>query len=280
MTKPPIESLQNPKVKLAIKLRESRARRKQGLILIDGLREIDVARSAGVRFETIFCGTEQVESLLERSWPADALQPATATVMERIIYGERAGSAVAIAHPPETSLESLSGRLADHPSPLILVLDHAEKPGNIGAIVRTAATAGAQGLLLIDPECELFNPNAIRASLGTIFTLPIGVASLSQLPAWLDERGLGLVRACVDGTHSMWQADLTGPLAIALGSEAWGLGENWQRPEWPAIQIPMVTGADSLNLSVSAAILCYESLRQRVAANSESSVKMIKLGRD
>lgn len=263
MTKPPIESLQNPKVKLAIKLRESRARRKTGLILIDGMREISVARRAAVQFETIFCREDQQRELLDLGWPADLLQPAAEHVMERLAYGERDSQAIAIAHPLDVTLQRLTQHLSSHHAPLVLVLDRAEKPGNIGAIVRTAATAGAQGILLVDPECEVFNPNAIRASLGTIFTLPIGVASLSQLPQWLDQLGMRLVRACVDGGQTMWQTDLTGAMAIALGSEAWGLGANWQRPEWPSVLIPMVSGADSLNLSVSAAVLCYESLRQR-----------------
>ena len=265
MTKPQIESLQNPKVKLAIKLRESRARRKAGLILIDGQREIDVAFRAGVRFETIFCGSDHLDVLLGLGWPEQIMQPATAEVMERLAYGERASPAVAIAYPPDVSLDRLTQQLSSLAAPLVIVLDRAEKPGNVGAIVRTAATAGAQGILLIDPECEVFNPNAVRSSLGTIFTLPVGVASLSQLPQWLDRLGMRLVCARVDGAHSMWQTDLTGPLAIALGSEAWGLGADWQRPGWQSVLIPMIPGSDSLNLSVSAAVLCYESLRQRCA---------------
>ncbi len=266
MMKPQIESLQNPKVKLAMKLRESRARRKHGLILIDGVREVEVAGRAGVNFETIFCGPELAAQWLDAGWPAAVVQPVTEAIMERLVYGERASRAVAIARTPDTSLDRLTGQLSACQSPLILILDRAEKPGNIGAIVRTAATAGADGLLLIDPTCDLFNPNAIRASLGTIFTLPIGMASISQLPGWLEQLNIRLVRACVDGALGMWDIDLTGPLAIALGSEAWGLGAEWQRAEWPAVQIPMVAGADSLNLSVSAAVLCYESLRQRSAS--------------
>ena len=261
--KPQIESLQNPKVKLAIKLRDSRARRKQGLILIDGIREIDVACRAGVKFETIFCAADQIEELGSLGWPDAVLQPTGVEVMQRLAYGERFSPAVAIAYTPEASLAALTAALGRTADPLVLVLDRAEKPGNVGAIVRTAATAGAQAVLLIDPECELFNPNAIRASLGTIFTLPVATASLSQLPEWLERLGMRLVCARVDAESSMWQTDLTGPLAIALGSEAWGLGEAWHRPDWRAVQIPMVEGADSLNLSVSAAVLCYESLRQR-----------------
>lgn len=263
MTKPTIESLQNPKIKQAIKLRQARDRRQQGLILIDGMREIDVAIRAGVKPMTIFCLTTQVDELMARGWQAAAIQPATPGVMERLAYGERSSEAVAVAETPDCSLDQLSLRIRSVASPLLIVLDRAEKPGNIGAIARTAATAGATGLILVDPACELFNPNAIRASMGTIFTLPIAVAPLSQFSAWLNDLGISLVRACVDATQSMWETDLTGSMAIALGSEAWGLGQAWDRPEWSAVQIPMVPGSDSLNLSVSAAVLCYESLRQR-----------------
>ncbi len=262
MTKPQIDSLQNPKIKLAMKLRESRARRKHGLILIDGVREIDIARRAGVVFETVFCVPAHLQELVDSGCSPEVLQPVRSQIMERIAYGERL-SPVAISRPPDVSLDRLTSLIQTHPEPLVLILDHAEKPGNLGAIVRTAETAGAQAVLLIDPECEVFNPNAIRASMGTIFALPIAVASLSQLPDWLKLLDLRLVRACVDGAQWMWQADLSGRLAIALGSEAWGLGPEWNRPEWPTVQIPMAEGADSLNLSVSAAVLCYESLRQR-----------------
>ena len=266
--KPVIESLQNPTVKLVQRLRDSRARRRTGRILIDGLREIEVARRSGVPLETIFYplgddGNPVPPPSMDQ-WPAELLQPVSDRVFEKIAYGQRVGEAVAVALAPELDLEKLSSKLPAEP--LVLVLDQVEKPGNIGAVARTAATAGAGGLILTDPACEVFNPNAIRASLGTVFSLPIAVCSAVRLANWLDESGIGLVRACVDGAVSMWQIPLRGPLAIALGSEAHGLGTQWNRPQWPAVQIPMKPGADSLNLSVSAAVLCYEALRQRRSA--------------
>lgn len=261
--KPIIESLQNPKVKHALRLRDSRTRRRSGQILIDGIREIEVARRAGVALETIFYplgddGNPVAPPSMD-AWPESPLQPVSDRVFEKLAYGERASGAVAVAQAPELDLEKL--QLPERP--LVLVLDRVEKPGNIGAVARTAATAGADALVLTDPACEVFNPNAIRASLGTVFSLSIAVCSADRLADWLEASAIRLVRACVDGAVSMWDIELGGSLAIALGSEAHGLGPEWNRPQWPAVQIPMKPGADSLNLSVSAAVLCYEAIRQR-----------------
>ena len=263
--KPIIESIQNPKIKLAMRLRDSRYRRRTGQIVIDGLREIEAARRAGLVLDTIFCTSslvalEAAETYVQ-GWPQAIIQPVTERVFEKIAYGQRMSQAVAVATAPRIELKDL--RLPKQP--LILVLDQVEKPGNIGAVARTLATAGADALVLTDAHCEVFNPNAIRASLGTVFSLPIASTTVLELQSWLIESGIAAVRACVDGSISMWQTNLRGPMAIVLGSEAHGLSEHWNRTEWPAVQIPMQAGADSLNLSVSAALLCYESLRQRQA---------------
>lgn len=264
--KPTIESLQNPKIKLAMRLRDSRFRRRSGQIVIDGVREIEAARCAGVAFESIFCSdaltgaSEESVAAIEK-WPADLVQPVSQRVMEKIAFGQRMSRAVAIASTPALLLDGLQ-----LPSqPLIVVLDRVEKPGNIGAVARTVAAAGGDALVLTNPQCEVFNPNAIRASLGTVFSLPIAAASTEEFQNWLEPRPIRVARACVDGAQSMWQCDLGGALAIVLGSEAFGLGVEWNQTRWPSVVIPMRPGADSLNLSVSAAVLCYEALRQRGA---------------
>ncbi len=266
--KPVIESLQNPRIKQAMRLRESSRHRKELCrTIIDGWREISVAINAGVKIETVF--VDAADLPVESSQPAwlshlgECLQPVSARVFEKLSYGQRGTGAVAIACTPDMTLDRL--QLPD--GALVLVLDRAEKPGNIGAVVRTAASAGAAAVILVDPACEVFNPNAIRASLGTVFSLPIAVSSLEPLAQWFDEQKMRVVRACVDGSLSMWQVDLTGRMAIVLGSEAHGLGTEWARPNWQAIRIPMAVGADSLNLSVSAAVLCYEAIRQRTTQN-------------
>lgn len=248
-----------------MRLRDSRARRRTGQILIDGIREIGTALKAGLQLDTIFFpnGGSELDAARRpmATWPEALQQPVSQRVFDKLKYGERDNGAVAIASTPDLTLD----RLELGSQPLVLVLDRAEKPGNLGAVVRTAASAGAAALVLTDPGCEVFNPNAIRASLGTVFSLPIAVTTTDQLSSWLEKRQMRLVRACVDGATSMWDVDLTGALAIALGSEAHGLGSEWDRPGWPAIRIPMVPGADSLNLSVSAALFCYEALRQRAS---------------
>lgn len=266
--KPIIESLQNPKIKATLRLRDSRFRRRSGQILIDGVREIDQARKAGVQIVSLFYatqteGNDHPEGVFDGIGSPEILQPVSQRVLDKISYGERNSQAVAIAHAPEKSLAQL--HLPENP--LLVVLDSAEKPGNVGAVARTAYTAGANAMLLSDPRCELFNPNAIRASLGTVFALPIAVASGQDCRQWLAERRIRVFCARVDAQVCMWECNFRGALAIALGSESHGLGSQWTPgPGVSEVGIPMVPQADSLNLSVSAAILCYEAIRQRQEA--------------
>lgn len=262
--KPIIESLQNPKIKATLRLRESRFRRRSGQILIDGIREIGLAKKAGVQIESLFymppaVGGPMVDWLAQ-DWSAEILQPVSPRVLDKISFGERNSQAVAVARAPETGL----ARLLLPENPLLLVLDNAEKPGNIGAVARTAHTAGADALLLTDPKCELFNPNAIRSSLGTVFSLPIAVTTGDECRKWLAKGRIRSFCARVDASVCMWKCDFRGAVALVLGSEAYGLGPLWKSSsEVTSVQIPMIAYADSLNLSVSAAVLCYEAIRQR-----------------
>ena len=147
-----------------------------------------------------------------------------------------------------------------------MVVEGVEKPGNLGAILRSADGAGADALIAADPRTDLFNPNAIRASLGTVFTVPVAAATTSEVMAWLRARGIGLVVARVDGATVHTAADLAGPVAIVLGSEAHGLTGTWDGPDVRAVRLPMLGSADSLNVSAAAAVLLYEARRQRDAA--------------
>ena len=138
-----------------------------------------------------------------------------------------------------------------------------EKPGNLGAVLRSADGAGVDALVASDPRTDLFNPNAIRASLGTIFAVPLAAGPTPDVLDWLRERRIRIVVARVDGPERYSTADLTGPLAIVLGSEAEGLGEAWSGPNVTAVRLPMLGVADSLNVSAAAAVLLYEARRQR-----------------
>ena len=181
-------------------------------------------------------------------------------VLERVAFGDRLDGVVAVARVPDVGL----GHLSVSDPALVVVIEGLEKPGNLGAILRTADAVGAS-VIAADPRTDLFNPNAIRASLGTIFTVPIASASTSDTLAWLRERQIPIVAARVDATQPYWSADLRSSVAIALGSETHGLSDAWSGEGVSAVRLPMSGIADSLNVATTAAVLLYEATRQREA---------------
>lgn len=186
--------------------------------------------------------------------------------MQRLQYGDRDLQAIAVALMPSTSLESLSDRLS--PSArgpereLYLVLDRFEKPGNLGAALRTADAAGATAVLVSDPICEIWNPNAIRASLGAMFTVPIAVSSSVDLRKWLRERSICCYAARTENGSDYSQVHFARKSAIIIGSEAYGLEDRWKSEEITPVHIPMYGKIDSLNASVTCSILLFELIRQ------------------
>jgi TrmH family RNA methyltransferase len=267
----PISSLQNPRVKHAAKLRDHRARRQQGRILIDGVREIGAALSAGLQFVEAFvceplCQTVESRELLARLSRAGVpTVPTTAAVFAKVAFGERAEGIVAVAACPSRSLHEL-----DLPADaLIAVLEGIEKPGNVGAVLRSADGAGLAAVIVAGGGTDLYNPNCIRASLGTIFTTPVCSTTTAETLAWLQAGGWRIVAARVDARIDYTAANYRGRAAIVLGSEATGLSEAWQGEDVSAVRLPMLGSADSLNVSATAAVLFYEALRQRTKANFE-----------
>ena len=160
--------------------------------------------------------------------------------------------------------------LALQGDPLVAVLERVEKPGNVGAVLRTADAAGVSALVVADARTDLYNPNAIRASLGTIFTLPVAQATAEETLSWLRSRRLTIFAARVNATLPYTEADFRGPAAIVLGSEAEGLTPAWSGAEVRAVSLPMRGAADSLNVSATAAVLFYEALRQRGLPSSDA----------
>jgi TrmH family RNA methyltransferase len=264
MIQPPITSLTNPRVKAAVRLRDRRERESTGLTIIDGAREILRALDAGVRVETAFLAEDLLRTP-DGHAAADRLRHrpttilASPAVLAKVAFGERSDGIVAIVETPAIGLADLL--LPDNP--LIIVIEGVEKPGNLGAVLRTADAAGANAVIAADPRTDPFNPNAIRASLGTIFSLPVVAATSTETIAWLADRGIRPVAAIVDAPTDYVSADLCGPLAIVLGSEAGGLSAIWRDPRVTPIAIPMHGIADSLNVSIAAAIVLYEAVRQR-----------------
>ena len=259
-----ITSAKNPRIRAAADLRERRTRDETGRTLVDGARELDRALSGGAAVETVFVDhTGLTASGLEAVTRARAagagIVPVNAAVLARLAYGDRAEGLVAVVAMPDQSLAALELG----PEPLVVVLEAVEKPGNLGAVLRSADAAGADAVIVADPRTDLFNPNAIRASLGTIFALPVAAGTSEGVRAWLAEREIVVLAARVGSNVAYTEADLRGPVALVLGSETDGLTDAWTGEGVTSIALPMHGVADSLNVSITAAVLLYEARRQR-----------------
>ncbi|MDX1944503.1 MAG: RNA methyltransferase [Pirellulaceae bacterium] len=260
-----ITSTANPRIKAAAKLRDRSGRDEQQRIVIDGVREIHRAIVGGLELVELYyfpplCGEHEPRQLLQRAEQAGCdLIEVSPAVMERLAYGNRVEGIVAIARPPRRKLSDF----AVGSQGLFVVVEGVEKPGNLGAILRTADAAGIAGMIVADGGTDLYNPNAIRASLGAIFTVPVCAATSAQALEWLRTNQLRMLAARVDGARDYTAADFRGPAAIILGSEAFGLSDNWRAADIEPIRLPMLGQIDSLNLSATAAVLFYEALRQR-----------------
>jgi TrmH family RNA methyltransferase len=260
-----ITSRQNPRVKDAAQLRTSRARQRQGRFLIDGVREVTQAIAAGVRCVEAFvceelCIAPNCRNVVQALESTDAeLFSVPPSVYAKLAFGEREDGVVVVAETPKRRLEDLQLP----PTPLVAVLDGIEKPGNLGAILRSADAAGVDAVVAADAGTDLYNPNTIRASLGTVFGKNICEATADDTLAWLRKRGLAIVAARPDASKLYTDADMRRGTAIVLGSEAAGLAPVWSGENVTAVRIPMHGLADSLNVSTTAAVLFYEALRQR-----------------
>ncbi len=264
-TPPILTSLANPRIKAAAALRDRRERDRTGLTVIDGAREVRRAIDAGADIVEVFVcepllagpdARAALDGVRDRRVPTQATSE---VVFARLAYGERSEGLVAIVRIPSLDL----GALSLPEDPLVAVVEGIEKPGNIGAILRSADGAAVDAVVAASPRTDPFNPNAIRASAGTIFTVPLAAASTADVLPWLRERGVRIIAARVDGAERYADVDLTGPVALVVGAEAEGLGDAWSAGDVVAVRLPMLGVADSLNVSVTAAILFYEARRQR-----------------
>lgn len=254
-----ISSEQNIRIKNIIKLQEkSRERRKQGLFIIDGLREIKEALNGGLIIEEIFICSDIVDketisfSDIKTSYVSEA-------VYKKMSYKEKAAGVLAVVRPQTLELETLKLKK----NSLLVILEAVEKPGNLGAIVRSAYAAGVDAIIINDEQTDIYNPNVIRASEGLIFRLPVIVASRENTIKFLKEKQIKVLAAALVGAKNYIEASYQESSAILLGTEATGLSDKWLAAADEIIKIPMKPGIDSLNVSVSAAILIFEAWRQR-----------------
>ena len=247
-----------------MRLRQSRYRRRHGETLVDGLRECGRALAGRASPVELFVESGADDPALEGLIEGYAAKGASIrfvvpAIMERLRYGERASPCVAVVRPPEWTLD----RIEISDDGCVAVVEGLEKPGNLGAIIRSADGAGLAAVFAADTPVDLFGPNVIRASLGTVFSLPVCAVSAEPLKAWLQQNAFQLVAARVDAPRLYYEADLTRRTAILLGSEAHGLSSVWRGAAVEAVRLPMHGIADSLNVSATASVLFYEVLRQR-----------------
>lgn len=261
-----LTSTANPRIREAIALQEKSAlRRKSGLFVVEGVRETAQALAAGIRLQALFV-TEAAAASPDS--PVRACELAgtsvyrvSGTVYAKLAYRGGTEGILAVARTPEHRPEDL--KLTDNP--LVIVLESVEKPGNLGAVLRTADAVGADAVLVCDPLTDLYNPNVIRSSLGGIFTVPVCALSSEEAAGWISRHGLKILTAQLQDSELYYDTDMTCGCALVMGTESTGLTDFWRRRSDARIRIPMLGRLDSLNVSVSTAILCYEALRQRRA---------------
>lgn len=287
-----ITSAQNRKVKELLTLVEkSKARSAAGLFVVEGQRELGHCLDAGFIPETLFIcgevmavqnnavngaktghlaenieGKDGLDALIAK---AEALNPRLGVVQipaflyEKVAYRGSTEGIIAEVHSVPRSLEDL--RLGERP--LVMVLESVEKPGNLGAVLRSADAAGADAVIVCDPLTDIWNPNLIRSSVGAVFSVPVAVCTSADAIAFLKKRGIRIFTAQLQDSEWYYDTDMTGATALVMGTESTGLTQAWRDSADAHIKIPMLGRLDSLNVSVSAAVLLYEGVRQRKGEN-------------
>lgn len=253
-----ITSTQNPKVKNLLKLIEkSSERRAQNLIVVEGKRELGLAITAGMDIDQLyFCETLGANA---NELKAHQYFEISKEVFAKLAYREKSDGYIGLLKPKYYHLDSLP--LSNHP--FLIVLEAVEKPGNLGAIMRTADAANIDAVIICDSKTDIYNPNAIRSSVGCLFTVPIALTSNDELKRWFEEKEINYYAAALTATKEYTDVDFKPASAIIMGTEATGLSDFWLSEQDKQIKIPMQGKIDSLNVSISAAILTFEANRQR-----------------
>ena len=253
-----ISSLQNARVKHVVALQQkSSLRREEGLFVVEGQREIEHCFACGYEVVEVFT----VDGLqLTGDFPVTRVTP---QVYEKMAYRGSTEGMIAIVKAKDHSISSVNRKLLSVNNPLVVVIESVEKPGNLGAILRTAEAARVDAVIVCDPLTDLYNPNLIRASIGGVFCVPTAVCNSQECIAFLKERGICILTAQLQDSYDYYDYDMRQATAIVMGTESTGLTQQWRDAADAHIRIPMLGRLDSLNVSVSAAILMYEAVRQR-----------------
>lgn len=262
-----IESLQNPLVKQIINLqKKSRDRRKTGLFVIEGIRELNIALQSGYSIKTLlYCKEVAPEKTITNLLKDVSLQveriEISKQVYEKLAYRASTEGVIGVVHAKEHDLISLKKQIRT--TPLLLIAEAPEKPGNIGALLRTADAANLDGVIIANPKTDLYNPNTIRSSVGCIFSMPIATGTTSEIIQFLQGNNIAIYSAILQDSKRYTDMDFTQSSAIVVGTEDLGLSQEWREASTQNISIPMQGKIDSMNVSVAAGILIFEAKRQR-----------------
>lgn len=252
-----ITSKTNPQVKNLVRLRNAKERKEQNRIIIEGYREISRAVACGFQIDTLYICPEIADK--GKDIPSNNVEEVSLDVFDKIAYREGSDGLLALAVPKYAELNSFKpGK-----DPLIIVLETVEKPGNLGAVMRTADAAGADAVIIADPRTDIFNPNAIRASIGCIFSVPLFACTSEECIQWLRQNNIRIYCTYLKASIDYLEADFRKGSAIVMGTEATGISDIWVQEADQNIIIPMNGIADSLNVSVTTAIVTFEAVRQR-----------------
>ena len=255
-----ITSLQNPKIKLLTALQQkSSERRRTGLFVVEGQQELQHCIRAGYEVDTVFWCLELCPAVLPPEAGAARCFQVSPDVYAKVAYRGSTEGVIAEVRTRTLRLDDL--KLGEHP--LIVVLESVEKPGNLGAVLRSADASGVDAVVVCDPLTDLYNPNLIRSSVGAAFTVPCLACRSDECIAFLKQRGIKILTAQLQDSHLYYDTDMTCGTAIVMGTEHDGLTDLWRQAADAHIRIPMLGQIDSLNVSVSAAILMFEAVRQR-----------------
>lgn len=258
---PLITSNQNPKIKNVLALEKARERNQQNVFIVEGIKELTLALYGKYVINTVFFCPQIIplEAILKIVKDESLLIPVQQTVFEKIAYRDSTGGVIAIIQQRQHTLKGIKLR----ENPLVLVLESVEKPGNLGAVLRTADAANIDAVIICDRQTDFYNPNVIRSSVGCIFTTQIASATSQEAIVWLRENNVRIFAASLESSTPYNKIDFTIPSAIIMGTESTGLSDTWIRNADSTVIIPMRGKIDSMNVSNAAAVLVFEACRQR-----------------
>ena len=260
-----ITSVQNARIKHVVALQQkSSLRREEGLFVVEGQREIEHCIEGGYEVVEVYRRSQEIGIRSQESGVRREVEYiVTPQVYEKMAYRGSTEGIIAVVKSKGHSISSVNCKLSTVNNPLVIVLESVEKPGNLGAILRSADAANVDAVIVCDPLTDLYNPNLIRASIGAIFTVPTAVCTSQECIDFLKERNIKILTAQLQDSYEYYDYDMRQATAIVMGTESTGLTQQWREAADAHIRIPMLGQLDSLNVSVSAAILMFEAVRQR-----------------